>query len=107
MHRHPNSRRIYFLFAVLVWNVSLGVFGNDAIDLPYAQAISHKYSLPAELRGKAREVCVDLDGIVYVRTAVGVARLVGEQIRLDQSYRPLAGKVANDLTIAGGKLYYL
>jgi hypothetical protein len=63
--------------------------------------------LPAELWGKAKEICIDRDGIVYIRTEVGVARLFEGEIRLDQSYRPLAGKVATDLTLVDGKLYYL
>ena len=36
-----------------------------------------------------------------------MARLFGDQVRLDHSYRPLIGKVATDLAIADGKLFYL
>ena len=81
--------------------------GAAVTDLPFPQAISRKYTLPAELKGKAKEICLDRDGIVYIRTEAGVARLTEGRVALDQSYRPLAGKIAVDLTIAGGKLYYM
>lgn len=82
------------------------LFGGEA-DRPFPQAVSQKYALPQESHGKTRELCVDRDGIVYIRTDLGVARLFDGQIRLDHSYRPLIGKIARDLTIADGKLYYL
>jgi hypothetical protein len=105
MHASANSVRIRFF--VLIWIMSQSAFADGAMDVLYRQPISRQYALPPELRGKAKEICVDFDGIVYVQTAVGVARVFGEQIRLDQSYRPLAGKIATDVTVADGKLYYL
>ncbi len=102
--RHIGRVLSGLLFLTLVYEYQ-GVAG--APDHPFPQPLSRKYALPPDLRGKAREVSVDRDGIVYIRTDSGVARLFGEEIRLDQSYRPLAGKIAQDLAIAEGKLYYL
>jgi hypothetical protein len=107
MDDYRNLARIFSAVIVLLWSVSLSLLRADEMDLPFPQAISRKYSLPPELRGKVKEICIDRDGIVYIRSELGVARLFEGQIRLDKSYRPLAGKVATDLTVAGGKLYYL
>jgi hypothetical protein len=63
--------------------------------------------LPADLRGTATELQVDQDGIVYVLTSKGVARLFGDAIALDGSYRPLASRIARDITTAEGELFYL
>src|SRR5688572_10916935 len=99
--------RIFSACVVLLWSVRLPLLGAAEMDRAFSQALSRKYALPPELRGKAREICIDRDRIVYVRSEIGVARLWEGQLALDHSYRPLAGKVAKDLTIADGKPYYL
>lgn len=81
--------------------------GAAALDTPFLQPVSHKISLPAALRGTVHKLAVDRDGIVYILSDRGVARLFGDRIAVDLSYRPLAGKVARDFTVAQGKLYYL
>ena len=78
-----------------------------APDRPFPQAISHQFALPDELRGTARQLAVDQDGIVYLLTDKGVARLFDDRVALDRSYRPLAGKIATDLITVQGRLYYL
>jgi hypothetical protein len=74
-------------------------------DTPFRQPISHKYSLPEGATGK--KLCVDRDGIVYMLTSAGMARLFDDRVALDQSYRPIAGKIPQDITVSKGKLYYL
>src|SRR6185436_9202767 len=76
-------------------------------DSPFRQPISHQFALPSDLKGTAKKLCVDRDDIVYILTTKGVARLFGDRIALDQSYRPLADKIARDITVSNGKLYYL
>jgi hypothetical protein len=76
-------------------------------DSPFRQPISHQFALPRDLKGAAKKLCVDRDDIVYILTSKGVARLFGDRIALDQSYRPLADKIARDITVSNGKLYYL
>jgi hypothetical protein len=76
-------------------------------DEPFPQPISHKYLLPTELRGQAQQVAIDQDGIVYIATTKGIARLFGHQIALDHSYRPMAGKVATEISVRNGELFYL
>ena len=92
---------------ILLWSLSLPLLWAAEMDRAFSQAVSRKFPLPAELKGKAKEICIDRDGIVYARTEAGVARLWEGQLGLDHSYRPLIGKVAKDLTVADGKLYYL
>jgi hypothetical protein len=90
------------LVMVLARPLSAGV-----MDLPFPQPVSHHYPLPEELAGTARKLVIDQDGVVFILTLSGVARLMGDRIALDQSHRPLAGKVARDITVAEGRLYYL
>jgi len=92
--------------ALIGWAL-LGASGwaAGAADTPFAQAISTKHPLPPGLKG--RKLCIDRDGIICILTSGGVARLIAGQIVLDQSYRPLAGKIPQDITLAGGELYYL
>jgi ligand-binding sensor domain-containing protein len=104
--RNLIARVISGVFLLTLCNGALRLCGA-APDRPFPQPVSEKHTLPPEFRGKVRELCVDRDGIVYIRTDLGVARLFDGQIRLDQSYRPLIGKIARDLTVADGKLYYL
>src|SRR5687767_14781813 len=88
-----NLFRFFSTVIALLGTVSTLVFGAET-DRPFPQAISRKYALPAELAGKAKEICIDRDGIVYLRSEAGVARLSEDRVHLDRSYRPLAGKVA-------------
>ena len=97
---------LFFRRWVVLWAGVFPVLAAVA-DRPFLQAVWHQYGLPEELRGTVKGVEVDGDGIVYILTSKGVARLFGEEVALDQGYRPLAGKVARDITVTGGRLYYL
>lgn len=99
-------RRFFFAF-LCSFALSFPILAANNLDLPFPQPISRKIPLPSDLRTKATEILIDRDGIVYLRTAAGVARVSQERIHLDQTYRPLSGKITTDLTIADGKLYYL
>jgi hypothetical protein len=94
-----------FLLTFLI--LGFGSNPNQAADTPFVQAISHKFLFPPELRGQATKLSVDRDGIVYILTAKGVARLYEDKIAPDRTYRPLADKVPIDITFRNGELYYL
>ncbi|HYE32935.1 MAG TPA: hypothetical protein VEH27_16020 [Methylomirabilota bacterium] len=98
--------RLHSTAVALLCAIASSVNGQQ-VNEPFAQPVSRKHPLPIELRGKVKEICIDRDGIVYIRSEAGVARLIDGQIRLDQSYRPLAGKIAKDLALQGGRLFYL
>jgi hypothetical protein len=76
-------------------------------DVAFSQPVSHKYALPPEVRGEAKRICIDKDDIVYILTSKGVYRIFGDTVARDRSYRPLADKIPNDITVANGNLYYL
>lgn len=77
-------------------------------DVPFQQAVSVRYPVQAELAlAGMRKVVVDRDGRPHVLTERGVARLLGGVLALDRSYRPLADRLARDLTLGGGEVWYL
>src|SRR4051812_21416380 len=84
-----------------------------APDIPFYQDRSEQYPAEGELAGATmRKVHVNKDGIVYVLTDRGMARLFGNKLALDHSFRPLVGKKILNSTIAGGRfgrgdLFYL
>jgi hypothetical protein len=91
---------------VLAILIPAGV-SRGAPDIPFAQPVSHQYPLPPGFRGQSKRLCIDQDDIVYVLTAKGMLRLYEDKVAPDQSYRPLAGRIPKDITVANGKLYYL
>jgi hypothetical protein len=93
--------------AVLWLFLVLGSNSSDAADTPFLQAISRKFPLPPELRGQATRLAIDRDGIIYVQTSKGVARLFDDKVALDRTYRPLVDKVPVDMTVENSELYYL
>ena len=77
-------------------------------DTPFLQDVSVKLTANAELDGaEFRKVAVNRDGIVYVLTDRGVARLFENTLGLDHSFRPLAGLQPRDTTLQSGELFYL
>src|SRR6185369_18002183 len=97
------TRSALLTFLILVF----GSKPTPAADTPFLQALSHKFPLPPELRGQATQLSIDRDGIVYILTSKGVARLFDGKIALDRTYRPLAEKIPIDITVQSGELYYL
>jgi hypothetical protein len=54
-----------------------------------------------------RKLCLDRNGVAYVLTDQGVARVFGQTLALDRSFRPLAGRVARDVALGSrGDLYF-
>jgi hypothetical protein len=77
-------------------------------DTPFLQAASVKYTASSELQGAAlQRLVVNNDGIVYVLTDRGLARLFEDRLSLDRTFRPLAGKTPRDITALRGRLFYL
>ncbi len=77
-------------------------------DAPLPQPVSRQFRTHADLsQASFKRVMLDREDRVYVLTDRGVARLVSQQLVLDRSYRPLVGKVAHDIAIARGQLFYL
>lgn len=79
-----------------------------APDVPFRQAVAVKFTAAPDLAGaQYRRLCITRDGIAYVLTDRGVARLFDDRLALDRSFRPLAGKLARDIALGGGELFYL
>lgn len=77
-------------------------------DTPFLQDSSVKFRNSAELGGAVfRKLRIDRDGVVFVLTDKGVARLFDQDLALDHSFRPLGGLRALDIEEHGGDLYYL
>lgn len=84
--------------------LSLGAIKDD----PFPQDLSVKYRLAPELAGaELLDLEVDGDGVVYVLTSKGLARLFEDTLSIDRSYRPLAGQKPLDITTHDGTLFYL
>ena len=79
-----------------------------AKDTPFSQPVSVQFTRHPELvNALLRKLVVDGEGRVYVLTDRGVARLFDGTLALDKSYRPLVGRVASDLGVQQGELWYL
>ncbi len=77
-------------------------------DTPFKQAVAVRTELAPELQGTGfQRLALDHNGVAYVLTDKGVARLFDHRLALDLSFRPLAGRLARDITLLGGNLYYL
>lgn len=77
-------------------------------DVPFGQAVSVRFEHSRDLEGaQFRRLALQRDGLVYVLTDRGVARTFGDRVALDRSFRPLQGKLALDLTVQHGNLFYL
>ena len=80
-----------------------------AKDTPFWQDRSHKFTTHPQLVGaKFLKLERSRDGVVYVLTDRGIARLFQETLALDQSFRALAALKPIDIsTDPTGDLYYL
>ncbi len=87
----------------------LGLNALAAIkDVPFRQDVAVRYTLAPDLQGAAfLRLEVDKEGVVYVLTDRGVARAFDDRVSLDHSFRPLNGKLARDIGVYRGSLYYL
>lgn len=79
-----------------------------ALDTPFLQDRSEKFPAEGDLAGAAlRKVHVNKDGIVYVLTDRGMARLFGDKLALDRSFRPFNNRALLDTAQARGEIFYL
>ena len=96
---------------LVLWGVvSAGGVGLFAAikDTPFPQDFSVQYGSAPELQGAVyQKLAVNKDGVTYVLTDKGVARLFEATLALDRSFRPLTGRVALDLTVQNGEVFYL
>ena len=77
-------------------------------DTPFLQDYSVQYEIADNTRGAAlQKLVVDRNGVAYVLTDRGVARLFEEKVALDQSFRPLFGLPVLDITLYRGDVFYL
>lgn len=94
------------LLATLIVGVP-GLWGGMP-DPALPQPVSRQFATHPDLVQAAfQKVLVDREDRVYVLTDRGVARLFGDRLALDRSFRPLAGRVAHDITLARGEVFYL
>jgi hypothetical protein len=94
------------LLFLLLWSTA----AHAALpDRPFLQDVAVRIQPSAELTNAVlRKLCVDKDDVPYVLTDKGVARVYDTELALDRSFRPLAGRVARDITLSpDGILYYL
>jgi hypothetical protein len=91
---------------ILTW----AIFASHAAapDIPFYQDRSEQFPAEGELAGATmRKVHVNKDGIVYVLTDRGMARLFGNKLALDRSFRPLIGKKILDSAVFKGEILFL
>lgn len=100
---HTQKMKRILLLVMWVW------VGRAAVpDKPFLQDRSEKFPAEGELAGATlKRVHVNKDGIVYVLTDRGMARLFGNKLALDKSFRPFIGKVPIDTACAQGEIFYL
>src|SRR5215212_814119 len=91
---------------VLAWAIVIS--HAAAPDVPFYQDRSEQFPAEGELAGATmKKVHVNKDGIVYVLTDRGMARLFGNKLALDPSFRPFIGKIPLDTAVAQGEIFYL
>ena len=110
--KHPWSARsfVHLLSLSLVFLPWLAVSAKPIRDEPFLQDVSVKIRTAASLtNAEMRRLEIDRDGVVYVLTDRGVARLFEDTLTLapDRSFRPLAELRVKDIALGQGALYYL
>lgn len=94
---------------LLAWSLAVRALAAPVADEPFWQDVSEPVRLAPELEGAAfRRLVVDRENTVLVLTDRGVARVHGDVLAPDASYRPLAGKPVVDLAATpAGDVYWL
>src|SRR5690242_5648334 len=99
------------IFLRLLCLSTLGLLAVDGAipDRPFLQDVAVRIHLAPELTNAALlKLCLDRDSVAYVLTDRGVARVFGDTLALDRSFRPLTAKLARDIALSpDGQLYYL
>jgi hypothetical protein len=89
------------LYATLVlWLTPVALGAAPIPDEPFWQDVAVRIHHASVLTNASyQKLCVDKEDTVYVLTDLGVARVYDDTLALDKSYRPLAGKIAKDITL--------
>lgn len=96
------------LASLVLWSSAFLAAAAGTRDAPFPQDVAVRLTLGAELEGAAfRKLLIQRDGIVYVLTDRGVARLFDQALALDRGFRPLAALRPRDLTLQSGEVIYL
>src|ERR1051326_4847797 len=92
----------------LLWLLPMTLAAGPITDEPFWQDIAVHIHQTAELsNANFKKLCLDKENTVYVLSDKGVARVFDNTLALDRSYRPLAGKVAQDIALTpSGDLAY-
>jgi len=94
---HPASRTFVSLWLGLL---PVALSAAPIPDTPFWQDVAVRIHHTPELAGASfKKLCVDKENVVYVLTSKGVARIFGDTLALDKSYRPLAGRIAEDIAL--------
>ncbi len=97
-----------WIFALSSGSLGPEVTAAAARDIPFQQPVAVKYATHAELATAGlSKLVLDRDGRAHVLTERGVARLFGETLAMDRTYRPLAGRLARDMAVSNGEVFFL
>ncbi len=82
--------------------------GRGQGEEPFLQETAVRFEHASELEGaRYLRLAISGDGIVYVLTDRGVARLFGQTLAMDHSFRPLSSIPILDLAVHDGEVFYL
>jgi hypothetical protein len=85
---------------ILLWIPPIALLAAPIPDEPFWQDVAVRiYHAPELTNATYKRLCVDKENVVYVLTDKGVARVFDNRLALDKSYRPLAGKIAQDIAL--------
>ena len=86
--------------ARLLWLFPTVMMAAPIPDRPFWQDVAVRIHHAPELTGSEyKKLCVDKEDVVYVLTGKGVARVFDDTLALDKSFRPLAGRIAEDIAL--------
>ena len=85
---------------LLLWLPPAALLAAPIPDEPFWQDVAVRIHHSPELTNTTfKKLCVDKENVVYVLTDKGVARVFDNTLALDRSYRPLTGKIAQDIAL--------
>src|SRR6187401_1407704 len=85
---------------ILLWLPRAALLAASIADEPFWQDVAVRIHHAPELSNATfKKLCVDKENVVYVLTDKGVSRMFDNTLALDKSYRPLAGKIAEDIAL--------
>jgi hypothetical protein len=85
---------------ILLWVFPAMLGARPIPDAPFWQDVAVRIQHAPEMtNANFKKLCVDKENTVFVLTDKGVARVFDDTLALDRSYRPLAGKIAQDIAL--------